>query len=176
MYEFYSTRLIQKKPKFTLVDTMWGLHSKRIDKKRLGAEQISLSCFILCCDHGVCQSKWHFFTAVFCMQEYFHNIYYTSIQPWHILLQIQPLSLTLLNVVLHMKGKYGIYLHSLVLLMDLTLLHRHDFALGTSQRNWANYYTFGKCLTWIWTSNSKIKVLFWSLFSNNKYTVGMGAF
>lgn len=50
----------------------------------------------------------------------------------------------------------------------------HDFTLGTSQRDWANY-TFDKCLTWMWRNNSKIKVLFWSVFSNKKYTAGMRA-
>lgn len=91
IYQFYSTRLIQRKSKFTLVDIMWGLHSNRIGKKLLRAEQIFLSCFIFCCDHGISQSNWCFFTAVFCMQIYFHNICHTSIQSWHILLQIQPL-------------------------------------------------------------------------------------
>lgn len=91
IYQFYSTTLLQRKSKFTLVDIMWGLQSNRIDKKHFGAEQILLSCFILCCEHGISQSNWHFFTSIFCMQVYFHSICHTSIQPWHILLQIQAL-------------------------------------------------------------------------------------
>lgn len=90
IYQFYSTRLIQRKSKFTLIDIVWGLHSNRSGEKLFGAEQIFLSWFIFCCDRGI-QSVWHFFTAVFSMQVYFHNICHTSIQSWHILLQIQPL-------------------------------------------------------------------------------------
>lgn len=47
-----------------------------------------------------------------------------------------PAPVTLINMVLlHMNDYYGIYLHSLVLLMDLTLFHGYNFALGTSQRD-----------------------------------------
>lgn len=122
IYQFYSTRLIPRKSKFTLVDIMWGLHSNRIGKKLFGAEQIFLFCFIFCCDHGISQSTRHFFTAVFCMQIYFQ--YLPQIHPVlrHFVTNLAFVAV-LDILLLCMKEKYGIYLHSLVLLMDLTPLH-----------------------------------------------------
>lgn len=76
-------------------------------------------------------------------------------------------------LLLCMKDKYGIYMHSLVLLMDLTPLHMTS--LWRPHRETEQIIPLINVLYESEQIIQKSRILFWSLFNNNKYTAGMRA-
>lgn len=122
IYQFYSTRLIQRKSKFTLVDIMWPLHSNRIGKKLFGGADSPVLVYT---------SMWPWnhpkqLALLHCSLHYTNLFpqYLSHIPPALMHFVTNPAFVILLSIILLCtKEKYGIYLHSLVLLMDLTPLH-----------------------------------------------------